>query len=507
MSVRVRFAPSPTGPLHIGGLRTALFNYLFARHHGGQFLLRIEDTDQKRFVEGAEDYIAESLSWCGLLPDEGPLNGGPHAPYRQSERSAIYQRYALQLIESGHAYYAFDSEEELEERRVQAEKAGEQPPKYDAQTRMSLQNSLALGAEECKKRLDSGAEYVVRLAVPLSEIIEFEDIIRGQVSFSSDELDDKVLLKADGLPTYHLANVVDDHLMQITHVIRGEEWLSSCPLHVLLYRCFGWERPAFAHLPLILNPNGQGKLSKRSADKLGFPVFPINWTDPGSGDLWSGFRESGFEPEALVNFLALLGWNPGTEQEIFSLHELCQAFGLDRVHKSGARFDIDKARWFNQEHLKAQDDTVLAAKLMLILEERGISFDSGKLPGIVRLLKERVHFLADMPEQGHYFFAEPKSFDEKTLKKKYKSELRPVFERLIQHLESLSDFEPASIEQAFTRFMEQENQGPGALMPVLRLALAGTIQGPPVFEMMSVLGSETTQKRIASSLRRFDQAQ
>jgi glutamyl-tRNA synthetase len=492
--------------LHIGGIRTALYNYLFARHHGGQFLLRIEDTDQKRYVENAEEYLMEALAWCGLTPDEGPAQGGPDGPYRQSERSAIYGVYAQQLLDSGHAYYAFDTEEELDQWRAREEAATGQPPKYDLHSRMTLRNSLSLPPEETARLLASGADKVLRLRVPEGEIISFQDLIRGEVSFRSEEVDDKVLLKADGLPTYHLANVVDDHLMRITHVIRGEEWLSSGPLHILLYRYLGWEneRPAFAHLPLILNPNGQGKLSKRTADKLGIPVFPLNWPDAASGQTWMGFRENGFEPEAVLNFLALLGWNPGTEQELFSLPELVQAFDLDRVHKAGARFDFDKARWFNQEHLKRMDNGGLGLRLGHMLTEKGVAHDPESLPAIAGMLKERVHFLRDMPDAGHYFFEEPRSLDEAALRKKYKVEGRPAFDQLLAELEACSPFAPDTLEACVKDFSARSGQGLGALMPVLRLALAGTLQGPPVFDMMAVLGKAQVLQRLAQNLDRFD---
>jgi len=506
MAVRVRFAPSPTGPLHIGGIRTALYNYLFARHHRGQFLLRIEDTDQKRYVDHAEEYLMEALTWCGLTPDEGPAQGGPDGPYRQSERSAIYGVYAQQLLDNGHAYYAFDTEEELEQWRVREEAASGQPPKYDVHTRMTLRNSLSLAAQETARLLESGADKVLRLLVPDNETIAFTDLIRGEVSFRSEEVDDKVLLKADGLPTYHLANVVDDHLMHITHVIRGEEWLSSGPLHILLYRYLGWEneRPAFAHLPLILNPNGQGKLSKRTADKLGIPVFPLNWLDAGSGQTWMGFRENGFEPEALLNFLALLGWNPGTEQELFSLDQLVQTFDLDRVHKAGARFDFDKARWFNQEYLKRMDNDALAQRLGQMLVEKGVPHDATTLPAIAGMLKERVHFLQEMPDAGHYFFEEPRTLDEAALRKKYKVEGRPVFDELLQELQACLPFEPEPLEASVKDFSARTGQGLGMLMPVLRLALAGTLQGPPVFETMAVMGKEKVIQRLQRKLDVFD---
>ncbi len=505
MPVRVRFAPSPTGPLHIGGVRTALYNYLFARHHGGQFLLRIEDTDQKRYVPGAEAYISEALAWCGLQPDESPAQGGPCGPYRQSERSELYLPHVEALLSQGRAYYAFDTEEELEAWRQSGEAATGSPPKYDAASRMTLRNSLSLSAQETQSLLQSGASRVVRLRIPENEEVLFRDRIRGEVRFDSAELDDKVLLKADGLPTYHMANVVDDHLMGITHVIRGEEWLSSTPLHVLLYRYLGWEAPEFAHLPLLLNPNGQGKLSKRSADKLGIPVFPLDWLDEASGSVWMGFREQGYDPAALVNFLALLGWNPGTEQEVFALPELVAAFDLDRVHKAGARFDLDKARWFNQEHIKVRDPEALARELEPLLRERGLAFDAAQLPAICALLRERVHFVRDMPDAGHYFFEEPRSLDEKTLRKKYRPEHRALLEALAGELERLQDFSAAAVESAVMGLGEARGAGPGVLLPLLRLALAGTVQGPPVFAMMEVLGAQRCVQRLRGSLDRFDQ--
>lgn len=503
-NVRVRFAPSPTGPLHIGGVRTALYNWLFARRHGGQFLLRIEDTDQKRYVPAAEAYILEALAWLGMTPDEGPQQGGPHAPYRQSERRDIYAEAAKQLLDAGHAYWAFDTEAELDAWRAKAESQGNPPPKYDAVERMRLRNTLSLPPEESGRLIAEGAPKVLRLKVPENEDIAFTDVVRGAVSFNSSEVDDKVLLKADGLPTYHLANVVDDHAMAITHVIRGEEWLSSCPLHLLLYRAFGWTPPTFAHLPLILNPNGKGKLSKRTADKLGFPVFPIDWTDPESQAIWPGFREYGFEASAVINLLAFLGWNPGTEQEIFTADALKAAFDLDRVGKAGARFDFEKATWFNQEHLKQRGDAELGAELQGLMADGGQSVDRNTCVAVAGMLKERVQFVREMPEKGHYFFGPVQAYDEKTLRKKYNPERRPAFERLASRLEALADFSAPAVEAEVKAFMEDESLGFGAVLPVLRLALAGTTQGPPAFDMMSTLGQSTVVQRLREALAHFD---
>jgi glutamyl-tRNA synthetase len=502
--VRVRFAPSPTGPLHIGGVRTALYNWLFARRHGGQFLLRIEDTDQKRYVPAAEAYILEALAWLGMTPDEGPEQGGPHAPYRQSERKALYTEAAQALLNGGHAYWAFDTEAELDAWRAKAEADGNPPPKYDAAQRMQLRNALSLPPEETERLLAEGAPKVLRLKVPEDQTIAFTDVVRGEVAFNSSEVDDKVLLKADGLPTYHLANVVDDHAMGITHVIRGEEWLSSCPLHMLLYGAFGWDAPVFAHLPLILNPNGKGKLSKRTADKLGFPVFPLDWQDPESGAVWPGFREFGFERAAVLNILAFLGWNPGTEQEIFSAEALVQAFDLERVGKAGARFDFEKAVWFNQEHLKLRSDADVGKELQALLASEGQSMDLEICSAVAGMLKERVAFVREMPQKGHYFFGPVQALDEKTLRKKYKPERREAFDRLAQRLEGLADFSAESVEAEVKAFMEEEELGFGAVLPVLRLAMAGSTQGPPAFDMMATLGKATVVGRFREALDRFD---
>lgn len=502
--VRVRFAPSPTGPLHIGGVRTALYNWLFARRHGGQFLLRIEDTDQKRYVEAAEGYITEALDWLGLVPDEGPGPGGPVGPYRQSERADLYREHAERLLGAGLAYWAFDTEEELDAWRAAAEAAGDPPPKYDAAERPRRRNACSLPPEEVRELLASDAPRVLRLKVPAGERLAFTDVVRGEVAFASDEVDDKVLLKADGLPTYHLANVVDDHLMGITHVIRGEEWLSSCPLHLLLYRAFGWEPPVFAHLPLILNPSGQGKLSKRAADKLGFPVFPLDWTDPASGDVWPGFRERGFDPEAMLNLLAFLGWNPGTEQEIFDRDALARAFDLERVGKGGARFDYEKAVWFQTEHLKRRSDADLGAQLHGLLGCFGMSGDPETCTAVAGLLKERVAFVRDMPDAGHYFFGPVRAYDTATLRKKYDPARREAFGRLADDLAATEPFGEAETEATVKAFLGREGLGFGAVLPVLRLALAGSTQGPPAFAMMAVLGRETVVTRLREALDTFD---
>ncbi|HNA31694.1 MAG TPA: glutamate--tRNA ligase, partial [Flavobacteriales bacterium] len=392
MTVRVRFAPSPTGPLHMGGVRTALYNYLFARKHGGQFLLRVEDTDQTRYVPGAEDYIKESLAWCGLVPDESPWAGGPDGPYRQSDRKHLYKAYADELIAKDKAYYAFDTPEELDAMRERLQAAGVAAPAYNAVTREHMKNSITLGADEVKERIARGDAYVIRLKVPRHVEVRFEDIIRGWVTVHSANIDDKVLFKSDGMPTYHLANIVDDHLMRITHVIRGEEWLPSAPLHVLIYEAFGWERPAFAHLPLILKPDGNGKLSKRDGDRLGFPVFALDWTDPVTNEKSSGYRERGYYPEAFINMLALLGWNPGTDQEIMSVDELVRLFDLDRVHKGGARFDPEKTKWFNQQYLRMRPDAELGAQLLELLREQGIGTTLDRAIRAAALLKERATF-------------------------------------------------------------------------------------------------------------------
>ena len=502
--VRVRFAPSPTGALHIGGLRTALYNYLFARSRGGTFVLRIEDTDQKRYVEGAEAYIVESLEWAGIRPDEGPGIGGNYGPYRQSERRDLYRKYTQHLLDSGQAYYAFDTEEELDTRRETEKAAGNHSFRYDAGTRAEMRNSLSLGREETDRLLAANTPYVVRLRVEPGQMVHIRDIVRGDVAVRSEEVDDKVLMKADGLPTYHLANVVDDHLMEITHVIRGEEWLPSTALHVLLYRAFGWEKtmPAFAHLPLLLKPNGKGKLSKRDGQQLGFPVFPLDW---GSGEeALSGFREAGFLPAATVNFLAFLGWNPGTEQEIFSLRELTEVFDLDRINKSGAQYDFEKAKWYNQQYLIAASDEALASRVAGVFLDNGYPIDEERAAHIAGLLKERVHTLPEFFTQGVYFVARVGITDEKTARKKWKPEQRPTFEKLKSRLATLESWTAADIKEATVAFMSEAGMGFGAVLPILRLAVSGTVNGPDAFAILEAVGREETVARLGEGFNLLD---
>lgn len=500
-NIRVRFAPSPTGALHIGGVRTALYNYLLARKTGGIFILRIEDTDQVRYVPGAEDYIIETLRWCGLIPDEGPGFGGNYGPYRQSDRKAIYQEYADQLLQSGHAYYAFDTPEELE-----AARSAQENFKYDAATRKRMRNSLSMPASEVQSLLDAGTAHVVRLKVPAGEEIVIHDLIREEVRFQTNELDDKVILKADGMPTYHLANIVDDRLMQITHVIRGEEWLSSTAHHVLLYRAFGWEAemPRFAHLPLILKPSGKGKLSKRDGVQLGIPVFPLSWKGETEEDSFTGFREAGFLPHAMINFLALLGWNPGNDQEIFSMAELCDAFTLEKIGKAGARFDIDKARWFNQQYIMAMDDTSLAAHVRPYIEAHGHQPNQHFLEAFCGLMKERVVLLPDFWENGYYFFEAVKTYDTAALAKRWKRESREMMEALQAELRGVDLFSAAELHTAIDRFLENRSLKHGDLLPLLRIALAGTMKGPAVFEMMALLGKEESLQRLKTACGVFD---
>ncbi|MBL7980784.1 MAG: glutamate--tRNA ligase [Flavobacteriales bacterium] len=504
MSVRVRFAPSPTGPLHMGGVRTALYNYLFARRHGGQFLLRIEDTDQARFVPGAEDYIREALDWCGLTPDESPWKGGPDGPYRQSERKAMYRQYADQLIAADKAYYAFDTPEELEAMRERLKAAGVAAPAYNAVTREHMKNSLTLSADEVKERLARGDEYVIRLKVPRHQEVRFEDVIRGWVVVHSSNIDDKVLFKSDGMPTYHLANIVDDHLMRITHVIRGEEWLPSAPLHVLLYEAFGWERPAFAHLPLILKPDGNGKLSKRDGDRLGFPVFPLNWQDPTSGEQSSGYRERGYYPEAFVNMLALLGWNPGGDVEVMSMDQLVEYFDLARVHKGGAKFDPEKTKWFNQQYLRHRPDAELGAQLQAKLTASGIDTTVERATAAAVLLKERATFVDDMLE-GRYLFTEGSPLignadANAELKKRWKPEATPALEAFIERLEALVDWTPAALEATFTEVLQATGTKIGQVMPLYRLFVAGRMQGPGMFDVSALLGRDEVIARFKAGL-------
>jgi glutamyl-tRNA synthetase len=501
-SVRVRFAPSPTGPLHMGGVRTALFNYLFARKHNGQFILRIEDTDQSRYVSGAEDYITESLRWCGLDFDESPERGGSFGPYRQSERKALYRAYADQLVESGNAYYAFDTSDELEKARKEAEAKGH-TFSYDAASRLSMKNSLSLVPEEVNTSLNNNTPHVIRFKMPeQSTLVEDEDMIRGQVSFKTSDLDDKVLFKADGMPTYHLANVVDDRLMAISHVIRGEEWLPSMPLHVLLYRAFGWERPRFAHLPLILKPQGKGKLSKRDGDKMGFPVFPLKWVDPVTGEVSSGYREEGYFPEAFVNMLALLGWNPGTEQELFCREELVQIFSFDHVNKSGARFDPDKAHWFNHQYLVAKSDVELAGLFGPILMDKGIVPPPVDfLAHIISLVKDRVSFVKDLWAQTSFFFVAPDEYDPKVVKKRWKGEIPSFMGQLPDFLESYSgNWDASKLKNVVSALIQEKQLNFGGVMNALRLVLVGGGFGPDLFTIVELLGQKEVVARIHKAI-------
>ena len=498
--VRVRFAPSPTGALHIGGVRTALYNYLFARRHNGKFLLRIEDTDQARFVPGAEAYIIEALNWCGIHYDEGVGKDGPHAPYRQSERQEMYKQYADQLIATGKAYYAFDTPEDLEQMRERLKAKGVATPQYDAFTRGEMVNSLTLDAAETQQRLDSGAPYVIRILIPENEEVVVNDLIRGEVVVDSSRLDDKVLFKSDGMPTYHLANIVDDHLMEITHVIRGEEWLPSAPLHVLLYKYLGWEPPLFTHLPLLLKPDGNGKLSKRDGDRLGFPVFPLKWTDPKTGEVSSGYRESGYLPDAFVNMLALLGWNPGTEQEIFSMDELVDAFSMERVGKSGSKFDPDKAKWFNHHYLSQLPDAEVGELLKGILTEKGLSFDQNYLINVAGLVKERAVLIPDLWEQSYFFFVAPKTYDEKVKQKFWKPETPALLLDLIAFFKPLTDFSTGNLDESLKAWIQGKGLGMGQVMNTLRLVLVGGSFGPGVAAIASTLGKKEVTERIGRAL-------
>ncbi len=578
--VRVRFAPSPTGPLHIGGVRTALYNYLFAKRHNGTFILRIEDTDQVRLTEGAESYIEKTLEWCQMLPTESTKLGGDFGPYKQSERRHLYTKYANQLLEAGKAYYAFDTPEELDSMRAEAMEKGE-ITKYGFQIRDKMKNSLSLSDEEVQARLKAGDPYVLRLKVNPDETIIFEDMIRGLVRFSSEEVDDKVLMKSDGMPTYHLANIVDDHLMEITHVIRGEEWLPSTPLHVLLYRYFGWEdtMPKFAHLPLILKPSPEsyitkaslvplaerltdeffkknpevradyqpialaflkqvfqdkknigaklkerkkdkpekkilkeflkdnlfGKLSKRDGDRLGFPVFPLDWLNVKTAETADGFRERGFLPEALTNFLAFLGWNPGTEQEIFTMDQLVEAFSLERVNKSGARFDFAKAAWFNQQYILKLSDEALADRIKSQVTDNGHDVTNETLVKVCSLLKERITALSEFWEQGYYFFEPVKAYDEKTIRKKWKPENRATFDQLVETVKNVEAFSAEEIETKVKAFIHDNELKFGNILPIFRVALTGTMKGPSIFEVAELLGKDAVIERFETAYTAFDQ--
>ena len=496
--VRVRFAPSPTGPLHIGGVRTALFNYLFAKKNNGVFYLRIEDTDQNRFVSGAEEYILEALNWLGIAPSETIGINEKFGPYRQSERKHLYKQYADQLINSGWAYYAFDTPEALDTHRKQHEAEGKTFI-YNWHNREKLDTSLMISEEETNQRIASGADYVIRFKTPVNETLHLQDIIRGDIKFETNLLDDKVLFKSDGMPTYHLANIVDDHLMETSHVIRGEEWLPSMPLHSLLYKAFGWEAPQFAHLPLILKPIGNGKLSKRDGDKMGFPVFPLEWNDASSMTKSMGYRENGFFPDAVLNFLALLGWNDGTEKEIFSLEELCEKFDLNRVHKAGAKFDPEKNKWFNHHYLQEQSNESLAKAFELILSEKGIS-TSLDLNKIVSLIKERADFVTDFWELSDYFFLAPTSYDEKAVKN-WKEETPALMQQLISVIENIGDFSSENMETIIKDWMTKNEIGMGKVMQPFRLSLVGALKGPHLFDIAEMIGKEETIRRLESAIK------
>jgi glutamyl-tRNA synthetase len=500
--VRVRFAPSPTGALHIGGVRTALYNYLLAKKTNGTMILRIEDTDQGRFVPGAEEYIKQSLDWVGIKIDEGVTQGGPHAPYRQSERKPIYRQYAQRLIDEGNAYYAFDTEAELEAMRNRLKVTGSSNQQYSATTRMMMDNSLTLSDDDVKKKLEAGDPYVIRLKVPDDEEIQLTDLIRGEVKVHSEQIDDKVLMKSDGMPTYHLANVVDDYLMKISHVIRGEEWLPSAPLHVLLYRFLGWEKemPQFAHLPLLLKPDGNGKLSKRDADQMGFPIFPINWADPKTNELAKGFRESGYLPDALINFLAFLGWNPGTEQELFSMEELVQAFSIERIGKAGARFDIQKAQWFNQQYLKSKTDEELSFYLLESLSKENIACTKEKALKICAVMKERVTFTQDFWLQGKFFFEAPSTYDAQVIAKKWNDEAIKVLTSYSKEIANTTTLTAELAKSTLESVTASLGIGTGKILQAVRVSITGGASGPDLMMTMEILGKEEVVKRIEHAL-------
>lgn len=500
--VRVRFAPSPTGPLHLGGVRTALYDYLFAKNQGGEFVLRIEDTDTARYVEGAEEYIEEALEWCGIIADESPKKGGKFAPYRQSERRDIYDRYTEQILKTDYAYIAFDTAEELDAIRAEYEARGD-VFSYDNRTRNQLRNSLALSEEEVQKLLDDKTPYVVRFKMPVDRTLNLEDIIRGKFSVNTNTLDDKVLVKNDGMPTYHFANIIDDHEMEISHVIRGEEWLPSLGLHTLLYEAMGWEAPQFAHLSLILKPEGKGKLSKRDGDKFGFPVFPLNFTDPATGNVSKGYRESGYLPEAFINMVALLGWSPADDKEILSLDEMAKEFDLNKVHKAGARFSKEKAEWFNHQYIQQKSDQELLE--ILKNSDFNITLSDEKLLKIISLMKERLTFVQDLTidnEKGKFFFEAPASYDEKASKKAWNDQTSAILGELASYLEN-TDFNAEQLKQAVNDFAENKGLGMGKVMMPLRLSLVGELKGPDVPEIMELLGKEETISRINNAINNF----
>ncbi len=500
--VRVRFAPSPTGGLHIGGVRTALYNYLFAKKMGGKMLLRIEDTDQTRFVPGAEEYIMKALDWVGIKLDEGIREGGPCAPYRQSERKPMYMEYAQRLVKEGNAYYAFDTSEELDAMRKRLEAAKVASPAYNSITRAQMKNSLTLPEDEVKRKLEAGDPYVIRLKVPRKDEIRINDLVRGWVMVHSSAIDDKVLMKSDGMPTYHLANVVDDHLMEITHVIRGEEWLPSAPLHVLLYKFLGWEEtmPQFAHLPLLLKPDGNGKLSKRDADAGGFPIFPLEWNDPNTADKAIGFREQGYLPEAMVNFLAFLGWNPGTQQELFSMDELIQAFSIERIGKSGTKFDINKAKWFNQQYMKQKSNAEMSQYLIDDLKAKNIPYEQSKVEKISELLRERIVFAKDLWNEGRFFFMAPDTYDEMVVQSKWTGEAVKVISDFKEGLNAKGAVTAEEAKQILTEVLEKNNVKMGKVLQALRVAITGVGAGPDLMQIIELLGKEESVKRMEAAL-------
>jgi glutamyl-tRNA synthetase len=505
--VRVRFAPSPTGGLHLGGVRTVLYNYLFAKKHNGKFILRIEDTDQSRYVPGAEQYIIDCLNWCGLTPDEGPHVGGEHAPYRQSERKALYRQYAEQLIKDGHAYYAFDTPEEIEKMRQDLKAQGKGSLHYDHHSRLNMRNSLNLSTEETQKLITQGTPYVIRIKVDPGQIVSFTDMIRGSLQFDTSNVDDKVLLKADGMPTYHLAVVVDDYLMKISHSFRGEEWLPSAPVHVLLWEHLGWrdDMPEWAHLPLILKPDGNGKLSKRDGDRLGFPVFAMNWLDPKSGELIQGFKELGFLPEAFINLLAVLGWNDGSEKEIYTMDELIDKFSIDRVHHAGAKFNFEKAKWFNHEWIKLSSAQRLSPDVKTVLADKGlIVTDEILLYKIIDLVKDRCTLLTDFYEQSSFFFKTPEKWDTDAVRPKWSVEKRVFFTTLLDRYAATQVWNTGELEGIFKAIAAEQNIKPGELQLPLRIMLVGGKFGPPVFEIANIIGREETLKRITLALTQID---
>jgi glutamyl-tRNA synthetase len=505
--IRVRFAPSPTGPLHIGGVRTALYNFLFARKYGGKMILRIEDTDRNRFVKGAEEYIFESLSWCGIAFDEGVHEGGPFAPYRQSDRKDIYRDYALQLVRSGNAYYAFDTPEELEAMRKKLESEKADNTSYSPGSRIFMKNSLTLSQQETQDKIRSGNPFVIRFKTPEDETLRFTDLIRGEISVKSSTLDDKVLFKSDGMPTYHLANVVDDRLMKISHVIRGEEWLPSLALHVMLYRSFGWkdEMPLFAHLPLILKPDGKGKLSKRDGDRMGFPVFPLQWINPENGEVSSGYRESGYFPEAFVNILAFLGWNPGTEQELLSINDMIETFRLERVGKAGARFDPEKAKWFNHQYLVKKDNSTILEEFKSVLIAKGISVSDDFTLKIIGLVKERTAFINEIWDHAFFFFERPKSYDQQMIKKFWKENTSMILMDFKNKLQNVNHFDVETLDHLVKQTTEEKQIGLGQVMTPLRLVLVGSAMGPGVTLIMSLLGKFEVINRIDIFLKSMQQ--